>query len=173
MERSPASVSPRPGFTRDGGRDHAQSRREHGRGGARGGAPWDVREVRGWNDLTPATFSHASSTHRSHIPSSTSFASPQGQGPSSHESRRRNAEQRAATLRADALIGAVEANRVFCTLCSKWVQLRQDSSFCAYPWVQHRGKCLKRWERRRGVEGADRREGGEERGQMGEYRHSS
>lgn len=39
---------------------------------------------------------------------------------------------------------------MFCTLCSKWVQLRQDSSFCAYPWVQHRGKCLKRWERRRG-----------------------
>jgi len=60
------------------------------------------------------------------------------------ESRRRNAEQRAATLRADPLIGHVEANRVFCSLCQKWVQLRQDSSYCAYPWLQHRGKCLAR-----------------------------
>ncbi|KAF9549081.1 hypothetical protein CPC08DRAFT_738417 [Agrocybe pediades] len=65
-----------------------------------------------------------------------------------HESRRRNAEQRAATLRADRLIGEVEPNRVFCTLCKKWVQLRQDSSYCAYPWLQHRGKCLARHQRR-------------------------
>ncbi|KAH0836887.1 hypothetical protein J3R83DRAFT_8689 [Lanmaoa asiatica] len=68
--------------------------------------------------------------------------------PPAHESRRRNAEQRAATLRADALVGEVEPNRVFCTLCKKWVQLRQDSSYCAYPWLQHRGKCLARHERR-------------------------
>src|SRR5438876_1167499 len=61
-----------------------------------------------------------------------------------HESRRRNAEQRAATLRADPLIGHVEPNRVFCSLCQKWVQLRQDSSYCAYPWLQHRGKCFAR-----------------------------
>ncbi|KAF8072311.1 hypothetical protein FPV67DRAFT_1411888 [Lyophyllum atratum] len=65
-----------------------------------------------------------------------------------HESRRRNAEQRAATLRADTLIGEVEPNRVFCSLCQKWVQLRQDSSYCAYPWLQHRGKCLARHQRR-------------------------
>ncbi|KIK95067.1 hypothetical protein PAXRUDRAFT_827372 [Paxillus rubicundulus Ve08.2h10] len=68
--------------------------------------------------------------------------------PPVHESRRRNAEQRAATLRADSLIGSVEPNRVFCSLCKKWVQLRQDSSYCAYPWLQHRGKCLARHERR-------------------------
>lgn len=61
-----------------------------------------------------------------------------------HDSRRRNAEQRAATLRADPLITQVEPNRVFCSLCHKWVQLRQDSSYCAYPWLQHRGKCLAR-----------------------------
>ncbi|KAJ7575790.1 hypothetical protein C8J56DRAFT_1118861 [Mycena floridula] len=67
---------------------------------------------------------------------------------STHESRRRNAEQRAATLRSDPLIRFVEPNRVFCSLCLKWVQLRQDSSYCAYPWLQHRGKCLKRSERR-------------------------
>ncbi|KAG5351096.1 hypothetical protein C0989_008004 [Termitomyces sp. Mn162] len=65
-----------------------------------------------------------------------------------HESRRRNAEQRAATLRADSLIAQVEPNRVFCSLCQKWVQLRQDSSYCAYPWLQHRGKCLARHQRR-------------------------
>ncbi len=65
-------------------------------------------------------------------------------GAPSHESRRRNAEQRASTLRSDALIGKVEPNRVFCKLCEKWVQLRQDSSYCAYPWLQHRGKCLAR-----------------------------
>lgn len=64
--------------------------------------------------------------------------------PPAQESRRRNAEQRAATLRADPLVGEVEPNRVFCTLCKKWVQLRQDSSYCAYPWLQHRGKCLAR-----------------------------
>lgn len=61
-----------------------------------------------------------------------------------HESRRRNAEQRAAALRADPLLSVVEANRVFCSMCEKWVQLRQDSAFCAYPWQQHRSKCLVR-----------------------------
>lgn len=65
-----------------------------------------------------------------------------------HESRRRNAEQRAATLKADPLVEEVEPNRVFCSLCKKWVQLRQDSSYCAYPWIQHRGKCLARHQRR-------------------------
>ncbi|KAF9445241.1 hypothetical protein P691DRAFT_785489 [Macrolepiota fuliginosa MF-IS2] len=64
-----------------------------------------------------------------------------------HESRRRNAEQRAATLRADKFIGEVEPNRVFCLLCQKWVQLRQDSSYCAYPWIQHKTKCEKRHQR--------------------------
>ncbi|KAH9951094.1 hypothetical protein B0H21DRAFT_855470 [Amylocystis lapponica] len=68
--------------------------------------------------------------------------------PPTHESRRRNAEQRAASLRADPLVGDVEPNRVFCSLCQKWVQLRQDSSYCAYPWLQHRGKCLNRHQRR-------------------------
>jgi len=67
-----------------------------------------------------------------------------GKFSTSPDSRRRNAEQRAATLRSDLLLGAVEPNRVFCTLCRKWVQLRQDSAYCAYPWLQHRGKCLKR-----------------------------
>lgn len=61
-----------------------------------------------------------------------------------HESRRRNAEQREAALRADSLLKEVEPNKVFCGLCEKWVQLRQDSSFCAYPWVQHRQKCVAR-----------------------------
>ncbi|KAH8828026.1 hypothetical protein DL96DRAFT_1680342 [Flagelloscypha sp. PMI_526] len=65
-----------------------------------------------------------------------------------HDSRRRNAEQRAAALRADRLISQVEPNRVFCSLCQKWVQLRQDSTYCAYPWLQHRGKCLARHQRR-------------------------
>ncbi|KAJ7732359.1 hypothetical protein DFH07DRAFT_871080 [Mycena maculata] len=73
--------------------------------------------------------------------SPTNYAAP-------HESRRRNAEQRAATLRGDVLIRDVEPNRVFCSLCAKWVQLRQDSSYCAYPWLQHRGKCLARYQRR-------------------------
>ncbi|KAJ7056811.1 hypothetical protein C8F01DRAFT_1155129 [Mycena amicta] len=65
-----------------------------------------------------------------------------------HESRRRNAEQRAATLRADVLIRAGRAKQSLCSLCTKWVQLRQDSSYCAYPWLQHRGKCLARYQRR-------------------------
>jgi hypothetical protein len=62
----------------------------------------------------------------------------------SQESRRRNAEHRAAALRADPLVAKVEPGRAFCSLCKKWVQLRQDSSYCAYPWLQHRGKCLMR-----------------------------
>ncbi|KAF5357498.1 hypothetical protein D9758_012514 [Tetrapyrgos nigripes] len=65
-----------------------------------------------------------------------------------HDSRRRNAEQRAATFPTDKLIKHVEPSRVFCSLCAKWVQLRQDSSYCAYPWLQHRGKCLARHQRR-------------------------
>ncbi|KAF8553015.1 hypothetical protein OG21DRAFT_1311843 [Imleria badia] len=81
--------------------------------------------------------------------------------PPAHESRRRNAEQRAATLRADPLVGEVEPNRAFCTLCKKWVQLRQDSSYCAYPWLQHRGKCLTRQWRETRTKGrsSSRREG--------------
>ncbi|KAI0766129.1 hypothetical protein BD413DRAFT_571558 [Trametes elegans] len=60
------------------------------------------------------------------------------------ESRRKNADQRAAALRADPLLGEVEPGRVFCKLCAKWVQLRQDSTYCSYPWMQHRVKCLQR-----------------------------
>ncbi|KAL5530990.1 hypothetical protein ACEPAG_3866 [Sanghuangporus baumii] len=69
-------------------------------------------------------------------------------GLSSHDARRKNAEQRAAALRADPYLREVEPNRVFCGLCGKWVQLRQDSSFCAYPWHQHRAKCFARYQRR-------------------------
>ena len=61
-----------------------------------------------------------------------------------HEPRRRNADQRAAALRADKLLEEVEPSRVLCKMCGKWVQLRQDSTYCAYPWVQHRAKCLKK-----------------------------
>ncbi|KAI9507151.1 hypothetical protein F5148DRAFT_150886 [Russula earlei] len=64
------------------------------------------------------------------------------------ESRRRNAEQRATQLRADPLLAQVEPHRVFCALCRKWVQLRQDSTFCAYPWQQHRSKCVIRHEKK-------------------------
>lgn len=64
------------------------------------------------------------------------------------ESRRRNAEQRAVQLRADPLLAQVEPHRVFCALCHKWVQLRQDSTFCAYPWQQHRSKCVIRHEKK-------------------------
>ncbi|KAJ3551564.1 hypothetical protein NP233_g13061 [Leucocoprinus birnbaumii] len=93
----------------------------------------------------------SSSIHRSSRPSppyspSYNDLSPANYPPP-HESRRRNAEQRAATLRADKFIGEVEPNRVFCLLCQKWVQLRQDSSYCAYPWIQHRNKCEKRHQR--------------------------
>ncbi|KAI0732221.1 hypothetical protein C8Q72DRAFT_903373, partial [Fomitopsis betulina] len=68
--------------------------------------------------------------------------------PTNPEPRRRTAEQRAAQLRADPLVGEVEPTRVFCTMCRKWVQLRQDSTYCSYPWEQHRDKCLKRQQAR-------------------------
>jgi len=88
---------------------------------------------------------HSFTHHVDHVASSPPFhdLNPANYAPN-HDSRRRNAEQRAATLRADPLITQVEPNRVFCSLCHKWVQLRQDSSYCAYPWLQHRGKCLAR-----------------------------
>ncbi|KIL58876.1 hypothetical protein M378DRAFT_15215 [Amanita muscaria Koide BX008] len=96
------------------------------------------------------SFAHSNSAQpRIHPSDNPSFHdyNPSNYAPT-HESRRRNAEQRAATLRADSLISEVEPNRVFCSLCQKWVQLRQDSSYCAYPWLQHRGKCLARHQRR-------------------------
>ncbi|PPQ97826.1 hypothetical protein CVT26_012932 [Gymnopilus dilepis] len=107
------------------------------------------------NSASPVTQPASASAHGGphvrypNIGSPTSFhdLTPSNYAPA-HESRRRNAEQRAATLRADRLIGEVEPNRVFCSLCQKWVQLRQDSSYCAYPWLQHRGKCLARHQRR-------------------------
>lgn len=71
------------------------------------------------------------------------------------ESRRRNAEQRAAHLRADPLLAQVEPHRVFCALCRKWVQLRQDSTFCAYPWQQHRSKCVIRHAKKTKTTAAD------------------
>ncbi|KAG6841527.1 hypothetical protein C0991_010141 [Blastosporella zonata] len=61
--------------------------------------------------------SHSPNT--SHSPSRTLSPSFHDLNPANyapaHESRRRNAEQRAATLRADKLIQEVEPNRVFCT----------------------------------------------------------
>ena len=90
----------------------------------------------------PATITSTSSP-AAHTHTHTHTHTPSPPAPS-HESRRRNAAQRAAQLRADPLLAAVEPARVFCTLCRKWVQLRQDSSFCAYPWQQHRAKCLLR-----------------------------
>ncbi|KAF8268837.1 hypothetical protein EI94DRAFT_1095948 [Lactarius quietus] len=74
--------------------------------------------------------------------SDTASSAPGPSAGTGSESRRRNAEQRAAHLRADPLLAHVEPHRVFCALCRKWVQLRQDSSFCAYPWQQHRSKCV-------------------------------
>ena len=62
----------------------------------------------------------------------------------SGEPRRRNEAEREAFLRNDPLLSKVEPDRVFCSLCCKWVRLRQDSTFCAHPWVQHREKCLVR-----------------------------
>jgi len=79
------------------------------------------------------------------VPTAPSF---KDYSPTNQESRRRTAEQRVAQLRADPLVGEVEPTRVFCTMCHKWVQLRQDSTYCSYPWEQHRDKCLKRQQTR-------------------------
>ncbi|KAF7330209.1 GLTP domain-containing protein [Mycena venus] len=65
--------------------------------------------------------------------------------PLSSTSRRHSAEQRAAALRADVLIREVEPYRVFCGLCTKWVKLKADSSYCAYPWLKHRNRCVVRY----------------------------
>ncbi|KAI0332675.1 hypothetical protein GY45DRAFT_1335357 [Cubamyces sp. BRFM 1775] len=93
---------------------------------------------------TSASSSQASSAVQP--PSSTFTTAFKEYNPASfpQESRRRNADQRAAALRADPLLGEVEPGRVFCKLCQKWVQLRQDSTYCSYPWQQHRVKCLQR-----------------------------
>ncbi|KAM6497534.1 hypothetical protein JOM56_008007 [Amanita muscaria] len=98
---------------------------------------------RPWTRPKPAIFAQSNKTQpRNHTYDNPSFY---GSNPSNYApTQRRNAEQRAATLRADSLISEVEPNRVFCSLCQKWVQLRQDSSYRAYPWLQHRRKCLAR-----------------------------
>ncbi|TFY61116.1 hypothetical protein EVJ58_g4704 [Rhodofomes roseus] len=85
--------------------------------------------------------SSSSSSDSTTTPPTTSF---KDYNSTNQESRRRTAEQRAAQLRADPLVGEVQPTRVFCTMCHKWVQLRQDSTYCSYPWEQHREKCLKR-----------------------------
>jgi hypothetical protein len=77
----------------------------------------------------------------------TSPPTPSSAAPRS-ESRRKNETQRRAALEGDRLLSAVEPSRVYCSLCQKWVQLRQDSTYCAYPWVQHRAKCVVRNQRR-------------------------
>ncbi|KAM6497545.1 hypothetical protein JOM56_008018 [Amanita muscaria] len=84
-------------------------------------------------------FAHSNSAQlRNHASDNPSFHdyNPSNYAPT-HESRRR-------TLRADSLISEVEPNRVFCSLCQKWVQPRQDSPYCAYPWLRHCGECLAR-----------------------------
>ncbi|KAM6497547.1 hypothetical protein JOM56_008020 [Amanita muscaria] len=43
---------------------------------------------------------------------------------------------------ADSLI-SLEVGPNRCS-CQKWDKLRQDSSYSAYPWLQHCGKCLAR-----------------------------
>lgn len=77
-------------------------------------------------------------------PTDTPSTSPVTLSSELNEVRRRNAEQRAAVLREDPLAGQVEPLRIFCNLCQKWVQLRKDTPYCAYPWVQHKSKCVLR-----------------------------
>ncbi|KAF8157603.1 hypothetical protein BJ912DRAFT_916508 [Pholiota molesta] len=150
---TPGDASPRPGagevgdhHAPAGSRSPRSPSAPHPDAGARGAAQNGATPALA--PLAPAPPSSSSTgLARAPSPPSPYLLTPLTYAPA-HESRRRNAEQRAATLRADRLIGRVEPNRVFCSLCAKWVQLRQDSSYCAYPWVQHRGKCLRRSERR-------------------------
>ncbi|THH16389.1 hypothetical protein EW146_g4237 [Bondarzewia mesenterica] len=93
-------------------------------------------------DSLPGGIEHSNSPSPTSTPSSLPPGTVSQGGMQEH--RRRNADQRAAQLRADPFLSEVQPNRVFCSLCQKWVQLRQDSSYCAYPWLQHRGKCLLR-----------------------------
>ncbi|RPD64078.1 hypothetical protein L227DRAFT_571646 [Lentinus tigrinus ALCF2SS1-6] len=91
---------------------------------------------------SPVAASHPSSSSGGYIASFKDYNPNNFSGV--QDSRRRSADQRAASLRADPYVGEVEPSRVFCKLCHKWVQLRQDSTYCSYPWVQHRTKCLRR-----------------------------
>ncbi|KAF7323537.1 hypothetical protein MKEN_00573600 [Mycena kentingensis (nom. inval.)] len=47
----------------------------------------------------------------------------------------------------DVLIREVHPNRVFCLLCSNWINLRRQSSYCIYPWLQHRARCIAKYQR--------------------------
>ncbi|EIN12701.1 hypothetical protein PUNSTDRAFT_141327 [Punctularia strigosozonata HHB-11173 SS5] len=62
--------------------------------------------------------------------------------------RRRSLDERAADLRGDPHLREVEAHRVLCAICDRWIQLRQDAAYCTLPWTQHREKCLERSRRR-------------------------
>jgi hypothetical protein len=78
------------------------------------------------------------------VPESSSSATSLTPSTNLNDVRRRNAEQRAATLQKDPLIGQVEPLRVFCVLCQKWIHLRKDLPYCSYPWSQHKSKCVRR-----------------------------
>ena len=61
--------------------------------------------------------------------------------PATQVSRKKNAELREAALRSDPLIGRVEPDRVFCSVCCKWILLRRDSVFGLNHWLRHRDGC--------------------------------
>lgn len=56
----------------------------------------------------------------------------------------RTTESRKAELEADPRTRAVEAARILCGMCDKWIQTRHDVSYSGQNWLKHAGICEKR-----------------------------
>ncbi|KAF8512328.1 hypothetical protein JB92DRAFT_3117228 [Gautieria morchelliformis] len=54
---------------------------------------------------------------------------------------RRTEEERVKFLESDPRATMVEAHRILCAICGRWIQLRKNSTYCTAPWVQHARKC--------------------------------
>ncbi|KAF8512829.1 hypothetical protein JB92DRAFT_2830645 [Gautieria morchelliformis] len=63
-------------------------------------------------------------------------------------SKHRTEAERAEALRNDPRTSRVEPRRVLCGMCGVWIKLRNNTTYCATPWLVHAQKC--RLSRRKG-----------------------
>lgn len=56
----------------------------------------------------------------------------------------RSTAYRKAELEADPRTRVVEAGRILCGMCDKWIQTRHDVAFSGQNWLKHAGICERR-----------------------------
>ncbi|KAF8591081.1 hypothetical protein K439DRAFT_1627164 [Ramaria rubella] len=55
----------------------------------------------------------------------------------------RTESERLKEFQTDPYVAEVEAYRVLCVVCKKWIKLRNNSRYCSIPWECHKAVCLK------------------------------